>query len=383
MGGSARPLHPGAGRAQRGYPHPDPRQDIGAAPPALALDERLLVLVAEQVGRAVHQRAHLRAVQPRQLLRGVGGERHAEGARTPACARASPPGRSRRSAPDRGRPPGWPAGRGRSRRPRSSRPGRTRRSGCRRASVVQTKRAVCWRVDSRTPPQSTPCCAEPVAVRAEIRADRADQQRPEPEHAQAERDVRGHPAAPDLQPVNEEGQRYPVHLVGDELLDETAGERHEVIGRDRPGDGYAHGGTLGDGRTRPHCGPPQGRPAGSVTATGRSGGRPGRRGPLQWNESPQAQDPVAFGLSIVKPCFSIVSTKSMVAPHEVRGAHLVGDHVHAVELGVDVAVDLALVEVELVTQARAAARLDSDAKPQVVAALGGQQSCSPWPPRYR
>ena len=34
----------------------------------------------------------------------------------------------------------------------------------------------------------------------------------------------------------------------------------------------------------------------------------------QWNESPQAQDPVAFGLSIVKPCFSIVSTKSMVAP---------------------------------------------------------------------
>ncbi|GAA0244444.1 hypothetical protein GCM10009539_32380 [Cryptosporangium japonicum] len=34
----------------------------------------------------------------------------------------------------------------------------------------------------------------------------------------------------------------------------------------------------------------------------------------QWNESPQAQDPVAFGLSIVKPCFSIVSTKSIVAP---------------------------------------------------------------------
>ena len=34
----------------------------------------------------------------------------------------------------------------------------------------------------------------------------------------------------------------------------------------------------------------------------------------QWKESPQAQEPVAFGLSIVKPCFSIVSTKSMVAP---------------------------------------------------------------------
>lgn len=34
----------------------------------------------------------------------------------------------------------------------------------------------------------------------------------------------------------------------------------------------------------------------------------------QLKESPQAHDPVAFGLSIVKPCFSIVSTKSMDAP---------------------------------------------------------------------
>jgi len=32
------------------------------------------------------------------------------------------------------------------------------------------------------------------------------------------------------------------------------------------------------------------------------------------NESPQAHDPLALGLSMVKPCFSIVSTKSMVAP---------------------------------------------------------------------
>jgi hypothetical protein len=34
----------------------------------------------------------------------------------------------------------------------------------------------------------------------------------------------------------------------------------------------------------------------------------------QLKESPQAQEPVAFGLSIVKPCFSIVSTKSITAP---------------------------------------------------------------------
>ena len=128
-----------------------------------------------------------------------------------------------------------------------------------------------------------------------------------------------------------------------------------MVGRDGPGDRYPHG---------RHSRRKQASLAGLTPAAG------GRQRPAgQWNESPQAQDPVAFGLSIVKPCFSIVSTKSMVAPHQVRGAHLVGDHVHAAELGVDVAVDLALVEVELVAQSRAAARLHGDAQPQVVTAF--------------
>ena len=59
----------------------------------------------------------------------------------------------------------------------------------------------------------------------------------------------------------------------------------------------------------------------------RTATRPGQRDPgllvsaadgrsvlNQLNESPQAHDPPAFGLSIVKPCFSMVSTKSIVAP---------------------------------------------------------------------
>ncbi|GAA0242894.1 hypothetical protein GCM10009527_044520 [Actinomadura nitritigenes] len=51
--------------------------------------------------------------------------------------------------------------------------------------------------------------------------------------------------------------------------------------------------------------------------TSRPAAPPPARGPAvlrQLKESPQAQEPDAFGLSIVKPCFSIVSTKSMVAP---------------------------------------------------------------------
>src|SRR5919112_3251324 len=57
----------------------------------------------------------------------------------------------------------------------------------------------------------------------------------------------------------------------------------------------------------------------SLPDPGRATGRPDGRGGLcekadQWNESPQAQEFVAFGLSIVKPCASIRSAKSIVAP---------------------------------------------------------------------
>ena len=45
-----------------------------------------------------------------------------------------------------------------------------------------------------------------------------------------------------------------------------------------------------------------------------AGGRPSRTTDAQLNESPHAQELPAFGLSIVKPCFSIVSAKSIVAP---------------------------------------------------------------------
>src|SRR5690242_10796498 len=54
---------------------------------------------------------------------------------------------------------------------------------------------------------------------------------------------------------------------------------------------------------------------------------------------------------------------------EVRGAHLVRNHCHPAELAHDVAVGLALVEVQLVAQARAAPGLHGNPQPQVVAAL--------------
>src|SRR4051812_43792828 len=58
---------------------------------------------------------------------------------------------------------------------------------------------------------------------------------------------------------------------------------------------------------------------------------------------------------------------------EVWAAHPVDDDLDAAELVGLVAVEEALVEEQLVPQARAAARLDGDAQPQVVTALLGQE----------
>jgi hypothetical protein len=103
---------------------------------------------------------------------------------------------------------------------------------------------------------------EPVTVGSEIRPYRADEQRRQPEHAEAESDVRGHAASSDFQVVDEEGQRDAVHLLGDELVDEPAREGHQVVGRNRPGDGYSHGRTLaGWIALRATAKPPEGRRA--------------------------------------------------------------------------------------------------------------------------
>ena len=89
----------------------------------------------------------------------------------------------------------------------------------------------------------------------------------------------------------------------------------------------------------------------------------------QLNESPHAHEPVALGLSIVKPCFSMVSTKSMLAPPRYGALIRSVTTLTRAELLDDVAVELTLVEEELVAQARAATGLDGDAQREVVATL--------------
>ena len=64
---------------------------------------------------------------------------------------------------------------------------------------------------------------------------------------------------------------------------------------------------------------------------------------------------MACGLIILKPDSWSVSTKSRVVPDQVEGALLVDDHAHAAGLELGVVLVHALVEGELVAQARAAA----------------------------
>src|SRR6185437_13580937 len=74
----------------------------------------------------------------------------------------------------------------------------------------------------------------------EVLADRAGEQRPEAEAAQAVGDVAGHAATPDLQVADEERHRDLVQLLGDQGVRERASEHHQVVGRDRPGDSNPH-----------------------------------------------------------------------------------------------------------------------------------------------
>src|SRR5262245_39400051 len=60
-------------------------------------------------------------------------------------------------------------------------------------------------------------------------------------------------------------------------------------------------------------------------------------------------------------------------PGQVGGAHLVRDDLDTAELAHEIAVDLALVEVQLIAQARAATWLHGNTEPQVIAALLLQQ----------
>ena len=137
---------------------------------------------------------------------------------------------------------------------------------------------------------------QPGAVVGEVRPDGTDEHRLQSQHPHAEGDVRRDASAPDLEGIHKKGQGDPIELVRDQRVGKPTREGHEVISGDGSGDDDIH--------------PPD--PTGDTWSTLRSPTALIRV--CQWNESPQAQDPVALGLSIVKPCFSMVSTKSMIAP---------------------------------------------------------------------
>ncbi len=110
---------------------------------------------------------------------------------------------------------------------------------------------------------------------------------------------------------DEEGQRDLVELLDQEAVGEAAVEDHQVVGGDGPGDGDPHQRTLQRRLSRPADRSPA--PPGGARGAGRRQVSTVSSAD-QWKLSPQAQLPPALGLSMVKPCFSIVSAKSIVAP---------------------------------------------------------------------
>jgi hypothetical protein len=82
---------------------------------------------------------------------------------------------------------------------------------------------------------------QPGVVVAEVGAGRADQDRVEPQGRHPEADVGRHPAAAHHQVVDQERQRHPVQLIGQQRLGEPAREMHQVVGGDGSADGDRHG----------------------------------------------------------------------------------------------------------------------------------------------
>ncbi len=82
---------------------------------------------------------------------------------------------------------------------------------------------------------------QPCAIVAEVLADRPHQKWVQSKRGQSEADVGCDPTAADLQILDQEGQRYPIQLFGDQRFRELAGEPHQVVHGYGTGDGDAHG----------------------------------------------------------------------------------------------------------------------------------------------
>ena len=107
-------------------------------------------------------------------------------------------------------------------------------------SVVQMNRAVCW-VLRPVPARSVPHADQPCAIVAEVLADRAHEKWVQSERGESEADVGRDSTAADLEILDQERQRHPIQLLGEQRLREPSGEPHQVVHGDGTGDGDAHG----------------------------------------------------------------------------------------------------------------------------------------------
>ncbi|BCB84003.1 hypothetical protein Psuf_013160 [Phytohabitans suffuscus] len=307
--------------AQRGDSDADQVEHLVAGEAGLALQQRLLVVVGEQVGRAVDELAEVAAVHAGHLLGDVRDERVA----TLAALLRVADHRVRVVGADQHEVEAADA---LGDRRQLDVAGLAHRAGVERGDLAQV---VVGGADEaggvrhladvhRLAVDAVPL--QPRAVVGEVGTHRAQEQRAQAELGHAERDVGGDATSPHDQVVDQERQGDLVQLIGDELVGEPTGETHEMVGGDRAGNGDLHGALANRVRGCAVRGQPTqsvGAPVSGSSPSGHETGPPAVGGPGpersdQWNESPQAQEPCALGLSIVKPWASIRSAKSMVAP---------------------------------------------------------------------
>lgn len=218
----------------------DLAEDLLVGPAGLALDEALLVLVREEVRRAVQERADLVAVHPGDLLREVRGER--DGARAALLRVAEHALRVVRA--DQHQIEAADALGDGLQLDEAGLAHGARVEGADLVVVGVRGADEAGRVQDLGDADGVGVHAVPVepgAVLVEVGARGADQDRVRAQLPHAERDVRADTAPADVEVVDEEGEGDRVQLIRDQLVGEAAGEGHEVVGGDGAGDCDTHG----------------------------------------------------------------------------------------------------------------------------------------------
>ena len=229
--------------AQRGDPQTHLGEHVGIGPTRLGQHQIPLVVVAEQVGRAVDEAGDLRPAQTGQLLRGICGERQPQ---RPAFIGMGKHGVRIIGSDDHQIGLAGPG----------NHVGQLDISSLGHGSGIERGDLRHIQISGADEPCGVLGVGDqhvitvdagsfqPLAVVGEVDAGRSDEQRVAAENADGVGHVSGHAAPMDDEVVHQKTERHLLQMFGQQLLGELPGEPHQVVSGNGSGHRDGHGASL-------------------------------------------------------------------------------------------------------------------------------------------